>query len=132
MSLNDPISDLLTRVRNAACAGHEDVAIPHSKIKESIAKIFMEEGFVKDVQVAGEGSRKQIIVTLKYAGYKKPVFTAIERESKPGRRVYVSNKEIKPMRQGMGVAVLSTPKGVLTDKGAKKMGVGGEVLCTIW
>lgn len=132
MALNDPIADFLTQIRNAAHAGHEAVGIRHSSMKESIGRILTDEGFVKDSQVVGEGVRKQVVITLKYVAYKKPVFTAIERVSKPGRRVYTSNKEIKPQRQGMGVAILSTPKGVMTDAAARKQGVGGEILCTIW
>lgn len=132
MSLNDPIADFLTQVRNAAHAGHDSVSIKHSKIKEAIARILMNEGFVRNVDVVGEGVRKQVVVELKYTGEKKPVFHAMDRVSRGGRRVYLTHKEIKPTRQGVGVAILSTPKGVMTDAEARRQGVGGEVLCTVW
>lgn len=132
MAMNDTISDMLTRVRNAGHAGHETVNIPYSKMSEAIARILYREGFINDVQVVGEGLHKQITAVLKYASHKKPVFTDIERTSKPGRRVYVSNREIKPTRQGVGIAILTTPKGVMTDSEAKRKGVGGEIVCTVW
>jgi small subunit ribosomal protein S8 len=132
MSLNDPIADFLTQVRNAAHAGHDSVSIRHSKMKESIARILMNEGYVRNVDVVGEGVRKQVVVELKYTASRKPVFHSMDRVSKGGRRVYVSQKEIKPTRQGVGVAILSTPKGVMTDTDAKRQGVGGEILCTVW
>jgi small subunit ribosomal protein S8 len=132
MALTDPIADLLTRIRNAAHAGHETVSLRHSKLKESVAKILTKEGFVGGVEVVGEGVGKQLVLALKYAGPKRPVFSALERVSKPGRRVYVSHKEIKPTRQGMGIAILTTPKGVMTDNDAKRQGVGGEIMCTVW
>jgi small subunit ribosomal protein S8 len=132
MAINDTISDTLTRIRNAGMAGHDTTNIPYSKMSESIARILMREGFVHDVQVVGEGVRKQITVAMKYAGPKRPVFTAIERTSKPGRRIYVSHKNIRPTRQGVGIAILTTPKGVMTDNDAKRQGVGGEIICTVW
>jgi len=132
MAINDTISDTLTRIRNAGMAGHEMTNIPYSKMSESIARILMREGFVHDVQVVGEGIHKQITVAMKYAGPKRPVFSAIERASKPGRRVYVSHKNIRPTRQGVGIAILTTPKGVMTDDDAKRHGVGGEIICTVW
>ena len=132
MALTDPIADMLTRIRNAAHAGHESVNVAYSKIKEAVARLLQKEGFVGDVQVVGEGVRKQLVVELKYAHHSRPAFTALERASTPGRRVYVKHKEIRPMRQGMGVAILTTPKGVMTDSEAKRQGVGGEVMCTVW
>ncbi len=132
MALTDPIADMITRIRNAAHAGHDTVSIEHSKLKVAIAHILQKEGFIRDVQVVGEGLQKQVVVTLKYVSNRKPAFTALERVSKPGRRVYISQKEIKPTRQGMGVAILTTPKGVMTDADAKRHGVGGEVMCTVW
>lgn len=132
MALNDPIADLLTRIRNAGHAGHESVTVRHSKIKESIARVLSHEGYVGSVDVVGEGSRKQVVVEITYTAHKKPTFCSLDKVSKGGRRVYVSNKEIKPTRQGMGVAILTTPKGVMTDTEAKRRGIGGEVLCTVW
>jgi len=132
MAINDTISDMLTRIRNAGMAGHDTTSIPYSRMNESIARILMREGFVHDVQVVGEGIHKQITVSMKYAGPKRPVFTSIERTSKPGRRIYVSHKNIRPTRQGMGIAILTTPKGVMTDNDAKRQGVGGEIICTVW
>lgn len=132
MAINDTVSDTLTRIRNAGMAGHDTTNIPYSKMSESIARILMREGFVRDVQVVGDGIRKQINVAMKYAGPKRPVFTSIERTSKPGRRVYVSHKNIRPTRQGVGIAILTTPKGVMTDNDAKRQGVGGEIICTVW
>jgi len=132
MSLNDPIADFLTRIRNAAHAGHETVGVRYSKMKESIGRILAREGFIKDVDVIGEGIRKQVVVTLKYVSEKKPPFCSIDKVSKGGRRVYTTHKEIKPTRQGMGVAILTTPKGIMTDTDAKRQGIGGEILCTIW
>jgi small subunit ribosomal protein S8 len=132
MAMNDPIADLLTRIRNAAHAGHDAATMRHSKLKEAVARILQREGFVNDVQVVGEGARTQLVVSIKYDAPQKPVFNALERVSRPGRRVYVSSREIKPTRQGMGVAILTTPKGVMTDSEARRQGVGGEVMCTIW
>jgi len=130
--LNDPIADLLTRIRNAAHAGHETVCLAHSKMKESIARLLAREGFVTDVEAVGEGVRRQLVITLKYTSARKPVFTELARASTPGRRVYRAHKELKPLRQGVGLSILSTPKGVMTDADARSQGVGGEVLCTMW
>lgn len=130
--LTDSIADLLTRIRNAAHAGHETVCIRHSKVKEAIARLFVKEGLVSDVTVEGEGYRRQLVVALKYTSAHKPVFTAIERNSKPGRRIYLAHRDLKPIRQGMGLAILSTPKGIMTDSEARTQGVGGELICTAW
>lgn len=132
MALNDPIADLLTRIRNAAHAGHEDVCIRYSKMKESVARILSQEGFIGNVDAVGEGVRKQLVISIKYASFRQPPFTSLDRTSKGGRRVYLSHKEIKPVRQGMGISILTTPKGVMTDVQARQQGVGGEVVCTVW
>lgn len=132
MPVNDPIADMFVRIRNAANAGFPTVAIPHSKIKEALARILHAEGFVKGAEVIGEGLRKAIVVEMKYMEDGRPVFTEIKRTSKLGRRRYTSVKAIGPNRQGMGVAILSTSKGVMKDTDAKRQGVGGEILCTIW
>ncbi|OGQ21963.1 MAG: 30S ribosomal protein S8 [Deltaproteobacteria bacterium RIFCSPLOWO2_02_FULL_44_10] len=132
MSLNDPISDLLTRIRNASRAKHDDVLIPYSKMKESFVRVLAKEGFFDGVDVIGEGIRKQIVVQLRYTQDRKPILLNIRRMSKPGRRVYLQCTEIKSFRQGMGVSLFSTPKGILTDQQALEARVGGEILCTVW
>jgi len=139
MSVNvtDPIADMLTRMRNAIMAGHVTTSIPYSRLKVSIAGILKEEGFIEDFDVAGAESvvDKVIRVKLKYVGVRRerhPVMTGMERVSSPGRRVYVGKGDIPWVLSGMGVAIVSTPKGVMTGQRARAMGVGGEVLCHIW
>ncbi len=132
MAANDPIADLLTRIRNAANARHDTVAIPHSKVKEALARAISAEGFLRGVDVIGEGIRRSIVVTMKYTSEGKPVFTNLARTSKLGRRCYVSAADIRPSRQGMGVAILTTSKGIMKSEDAKRLGIGGEVICTIW
>lgn len=133
----DPISDMLTRVRNAIMAGHNVVALPSSKIKVEIAKILKDEGYVSGFEVVDGkvvGS-KVLRVRLKYVGERRerrPVITGLERISRPGRRVYTGKQEIPWVLSGIGVAILSTPKGVMTGQRARQLGVGGEVLCKIW
>jgi small subunit ribosomal protein S8 len=137
MSSVDPISDMLTRVRNAVMAGHNLVALPSSKIKVSIAKILKEEGFVSGYEVV-DGKiigQKILRIRLKYVGERRdrrPVITGLERISRPGRRVYTGKTEIPWVLSGMGVAIISTPKGVMTGQRARQLGVGGEVLCKVW
>ena len=132
MSFNDPISDLLTRIRNAAQAKHDDVMIPYSRLKESMLRVLHRENFLSGIEVVGEGVRKQIVVQLRYHSNRKPMMINLRRISKPGRRVYIQSDDIQPSRQGMGISLLSTPKGILTDKEATEAHVGGELLCTIW
>jgi small subunit ribosomal protein S8 len=137
MSVSDPIGDMLTRIRNAALAGHKTAAIPGSKMKTAIAKILHEEGFIEAFEeVAAEGKPgRGLRITLKYVGERRerrPVITGLARISRPGRRVYAGKREIPWVRSGMGVAILSTPKGVMTGDRARQLGVGGEVLCQIW
>ncbi|MFH0800317.1 MAG: 30S ribosomal protein S8 [Pseudomonadota bacterium] len=132
MVVNDPIADMLTRIRNAANAGHPQVSVPHSSLKEAIARIFKDEGFIVGAEVAGEGWRKALIIELKYTEEGQPIFTDLSRTSKLGRRVYIGARDIRPSRQGVGVAILSTSKGVMRDTDAKRQGLGGEVLCTVW
>jgi small subunit ribosomal protein S8 len=137
MSVTDPIGDMLTRIRNAIMAGHILVALPSSKVKVSIAKILKEEGFVSGYEVVDGkvvGS-KVLRIRLKYVGERREresVITGLERISRPGRRVYAGNKEIPWVLSGMGIAILSTPKGVMTGQRARQLGVGGEVLCKVW
>ncbi len=131
MVVNDPIADMLTRIRNAQIAGHDNVSIPASNMKKSIAKILLSEGFVKNVEFINDGVQGLIRVTLKYAD-KRPVIVGLKRISRPGLRVYARVNEIPKVLGGLGTAILSTPKGVMTDKDARKNVVGGEVLAYIW
>jgi small subunit ribosomal protein S8 len=137
MSVSDPISDMLTRMRNAMIAGHTTVAMPSSKIKVNIARIMKEEGFISSYEVADGkvvGS-KMLRIRLKYVGErreKQPVITGLERISRPGRRVYTKKQDIPWVLSGIGIAILSTPKGVMTGQRARQLGVGGEVLCKVW
>lgn len=130
--MTDPIADMLTRIRNGLHAKHVEVVVPASKIKESIAKIMKEEGFLNDVQTMGEGKKRAIIIKLKYAASKKSVISEILRISKLGRRVYLTKDEIRTVKRGRGIAILSTSKGIMKDADAKKNGVGGELICTMW
>lgn len=132
MTLNDPIADMLSRIRNAANAHFDTVSIPHSKVKEAVGRVLTQEGYFADIEVMGEGIRKSIVLALKYRPNGKPIFTSLEKTSKLGRRKYIGAADIRPNRQGIGVAVLSTSKGVMKDVDAKRQGVGGEILCTIW
>jgi len=135
--VNDPIADMLTRVRNAVLSGHAQVAMPSSNIKIEIAKILKEEGFL-DVYEVVEGekaSEKVLRLKIKYVGERrerKPVITGLERVSKPGRRIYTRKQDIPWVLSGLGVAILSTPKGVMTGVRARQLGVGGEILCKVW
>ena len=135
--INDPIADMLTRIRNAQMAGHAAVAMPSSNIKKEIARILKEEGFIEDFSVnEGEkASQATLQIKIKYAGErrsKKPVIAGIERVSRPGRRVYTRHDEIPWVLSGMGISILSTPKGVMTGQRARQEGVGGEILCKVW
>ncbi len=135
--INDPIADMLTRIRNAQMAGHATVAMPSSNIKKEIARILKEEGFIDNYEVVeGEkASQTTLQIKIKYAGErrsKKPVITGIERVSRPGRRVYTRHDEIPWVLSGMGISILSTPKGVMTGQRARQEGVGGEILCKVW
>jgi small subunit ribosomal protein S8 len=132
MSVSDPIADMLTRIRNGVHAKHDAVSMPSSKIKVAIAKVLREEGFVRDFEVDQEGGRPMLRVHLNYTGRKDPVLTGIKRVSKPGLRVYVQKREIPRVFGGLGVAILSTPQGVMTGKSARQKNVGGEVLCYVW
>ncbi len=134
---SDPIADMLTRIRNALMAGHASVSLPSSKLKLAIAQILKEEGFIEDYQVllADGAVQPSLRLTLKYVGQrreKRPVISGLERVSKPGRRIYTRKSEIPWVLSGMGIAILSTPRGVMTGAKARKLGVGGEVLCKVW
>ena len=128
----DPIADFLTRIRNAAAAKHQRVDVPVSRLKTEIARILKEEGYITNFKVAEEGAKKTIKIYLKYGTNNSPVISAIERVSRPGCRVYVGSKDIPRVLGGLGVNILTTPKGIMTGNTARKEGVGGEVLCQIW
>jgi len=137
MSVNDPISDMLTRIRNGLLVGQTVVAMPNSKIKSEIARILKEEGFVEGYEVVeGEKSLQQVLrMKLKYVGERrerKSVITGLARVSRPGRRVYTQKQNIPWVLSGMGISILSTPKGVMTGQRARQIGVGGEILCKVW
>jgi len=134
---SDPIADMLTRIRNALMAGHTTVSLPSSKLKLTIAQILKQEGYIEDYAAFTEEGVPQttLRLNLKYVGIrreKRPVISGLERVSKPGRRVYTNKKEIPWVLSGMGIAILSTPKGVMTGTRARQLGVGGEVLCKVW
>jgi len=137
MSMTDPIADMLTRIRNAVMSGQALTAMPLSKIKVEIAKILKEEGYLENFEVAdGEHPSQKILrIKIKYIGERrerKPVLTGLERVSRPGRRVYTKKQEIPWVLSGIGVAILSTPKGIMTGQRARQLGVGGEILCKVW
>ncbi|MCH3999184.1 MAG: 30S ribosomal protein S8 [Lachnospiraceae bacterium] len=130
---NDPIADMLTRIRNANTAKHDTVDIPASKMKEAIAQILLDEGYVKNVELVDNGSFKDIHITLKYGADKNDrILTGLRRISKPGLRVYAGKDNLPKVLNGIGTAIISTNQGVITDKKARELGVGGEVLCFIW
>ncbi len=137
MAINDPIADMLTRIRNAVMSGHTLVAMPSSKIKVEIAKIMKDEGYLEGFElVEGEQSVQKVLrLKIKYVGERRarrPVLSGVERVSKPGRRIYTKKQNIPWVLSGIGVAILSTPKGVMTGARARQLGVGGEILCKVW
>lgn len=132
MAMTDPIADMLTRIRNASTVSHETVDIPASKLKVELAKVLKEEGFIADYAVKEDGKFKVITITLKYDMNRKPVITKLERISKPGLRHYSKAKKLQKVLGGLGVAIISTPKGLLTDRKARKENVGGEILCYVY
>jgi len=130
MSMSDPIADMLIRIRNAQLVGHTEVAMPASKLKASIAQVLKDEGYIDDFALRAEGAKKELRIALKYyAG--RPVIERLERVSKPGLRVYRGRNDIPRIMNGLGVAILSTSRGVMTDRKARADGVGGEVLCIV-
>jgi small subunit ribosomal protein S8 len=133
--VNDPIADMLTRVRNALTAGHREVSIPFSKMKGELVRVLKEEGYIEDYEIVKGHPYGTIDVKLKYFGSRRDrraVITGLERVSKPGRRIYVGKDEIPWVLSGMGVAILTTNKGLMTGQQARHMGIGGEVLCYVW
>jgi small subunit ribosomal protein S8 len=132
MAVSDPISDMLTRIRNGILLRRTFVLIPSSKIKVAIAKILLDEGFIQGYEVTDERPQPNIRVWLKYDEKRRPILTNMKRVSKPGRRVYKSRQDLPRVLSGMGIAIVSTSKGLMTDREARRQGVGGEVLCYIW
>ena len=133
MSMSDPIADMLTRIRNANTAKHDTVDVPASKMKVSIAEILLNEGYIKAFDIVDDGNFKTIRITLKYGADKnEKIITGLKRISKPGLRVYASKEDLPKVLGGLGIAIISTNKGVLTDKEARKQNVGGEVLAYVW
>ena len=132
MSVNDPIADMLTRIRNATLVRQTTVIVPHSQVKQELARILKEEGYIKDFELVRQKPRSVLRLHLKYTQDRRPVMTGMKRISTPGRRVYTSRADIPWVLSGMGIAVLSTPKGIMTGQKARRLGVGGEVLCYIW
>ena len=130
--INDPIADMLTRIRNGLIARHDSVTMPASNMKKAIAKILLDEGYIKSVDYIDDGIQGQIKVTLKYVQGKESVIKGLKRISKPGLRVYAKSDEIPKVLGGLGIAIVSTSKGVMTDKAARLQGIGGEVLAYIW
>lgn len=130
MSMQDPVADLLTRIRNAQLIGIRDVQLPFSNIKSEILRVLQEEGFIESFEVKADGAKKDIAIKLKY--YQgKPVIERIKRISRPALRIYRPSRELPKIRGGLGIAIISTPKGVMTDRAARSQNVGGEVLCTV-
>lgn len=132
MSVNDPIADMLTRIRNAGTARHQTVTMPLSKIKRNIAEILHAEGFIKSFTVEEGTPFSNLVLQLKYASNRQPVITGLKRVSRPGLRIYTKRDEIPRIRGGLGLSILSTPKGLMTGDAAWKDGIGGEILCYIW
>ncbi|MCI9484411.1 MAG: 30S ribosomal protein S8 [Clostridiaceae bacterium] len=132
MQITDPIADMLTRIRNAGSARHESVDVPASKMKKSIAQILLDEGYIKAFQIIDDGTQGIIRITLKYGQNRQKAITGLKRVSKPGLRVYAGAQELPKVLRGLGVAIVSTSKGVMTDKKARELNVGGEVLAFVW
>ena len=132
MSISDPIADMLTRIRNAIMVRHDSVLMPSSRMKLSIAKILKQEGFINNYEVLQGKSHRVIKIYLKYGEKDQSILSGLERVSKPGLRVYVGQKEIPRVHGGLGIAIISTPKGVITGKQAWHQGIGGELLCYVW
>ena len=133
--MTDPVADMLTRIRNALRVGHSSVVIPSSRLKLSLARILCDEGFAQNYDVIPDRRQPKIRIWLRYEGERRerrPVISGLRRISKPGRRIYVGKTDIPWVLSGTGIAILSTPKGVLTDRQARRMGVGGEVMCYVW
>lgn len=132
MLITDPIADMLTRIRNALTAKHEDVLVPVSTVKKAIAEILLDEGYIKSYDIREDGVAKYIHIDLKYGPNKQRVITGLKRISKPGLRIYARKDQLPKVLNGLGIAIISTSRGIMTDREARKQGVGGEVLAYIW
>jgi len=134
MGMTDPIADMLTRIRNASRARHQKVAVPWSRVKENILKVFVQEGYVKEYKKvkAAEGAGEELIVQLKFDRDNRPIILGLKRVSRPSLKVYVGAQQLTPIRNGLGINILSTSKGILVDREAQRANVGGEVLCSVW
>jgi small subunit ribosomal protein S8 len=134
MAMTDPIADMLTRIRNASRARHEKVAIPWSRVKENIIKVMIEEGYLRESKKVkdSQGAGQALLVQLKFDRENRPVIMGIKRVSRPSRRVYVGAQAVTPIRKGLGINILSTPKGIMVDREASKARVGGELICLVW
>lgn len=133
MASNDTISDMLTRIRNSCSVGHSTTKVPTTRMTKSIARVLKEEGFIEDFEEVGEGVKKYLLIALKYKGKnRKPIISNLTRISKPGLRVYSNRKELPRVLGGIGIAIISTSQGIMTDRQARREGIGGEVLCHIW
>ena len=132
MQITDPIADILTRIRNAGTAKHETVDVPASKMKVAIAQILLDEGYIKSFELVDNGNQGVLHITLKYMAKKAPVISGLKRVSKPGLRIYAGAEELPRVLKGLGIAIVSTSKGVMTDKKARELHIGGEVLAFVW
>jgi small subunit ribosomal protein S8 len=132
MTMTDPIADFLTRIRNALMAKHETTEIPASKLKWHLAEILKAEGYITDAQIVGDGLQRKICITLKYAPGEVSVVQSLQRISTPGRRIYVTANQLPRVLNGLGVAIISTSRGVMSDRDCRRLNVGGEVLCQVW
>lgn len=133
MAANDTIADMLTRIRNANLARHQTTQVPATRMTQSIARVLKDEGFIADYETVGDGVKRHLVVSLKYGGKnRKPLITALKRVSKPGLRVYSNRKELPRVLGGIGIAIISTSSGIMTDREARRTGIGGEVLCYVW
>jgi small subunit ribosomal protein S8 len=134
MAMTDPIADMLTRIRNASRARHQKVSVPWSRIKENILNVLVEEGYLKEYKKikASEGPGEDLVIQLKFDRDNRPIITGLKRVSRPSLKVYVGTQELTPIRKGLGINILSTPKGILVDREAQRARVGGELLCSVW
>jgi small subunit ribosomal protein S8 len=133
MATNDTIADMLTRLRNATLAKHETVAVPVTKMNYSIARVLKQEGYISDIEEVGTGVDRKLVLSLKYQGkHKQPVITTVRRVSRPGLRVYSNHRDLPRVLGGIGIAIISTSRGIMTDREARRQKVGGEILCYIW
>ena len=132
MQITDPVADMLTRIRNASSAKHETVDVPASNLKKAIAQILLDEGYIKSFELVDNGNQGVLHITLKYMAKKAPVISGLTRVSKPGLRIYAGAEELPKVLKGLGIAIVSTSKGVMTDKKARELHIGGEVLAFVW